>query len=336
MWAITNRTPYSADRTWLRDKDGEHRWAVVVKATFDVDAKGGVKLADSQVPPLHAPEHHGDPATSSLRYEADLVPDKPTTDILVNATAHVPKGKPMEHLTVSLRAGPVAKDLIVYGMRIYQRGLVGVTPSSPVPFEERPLVYEWAYGGTDTRDDDPRRHGFDRRNPSGRGFAVKSNRLLESPAHSIEYLSGSPAKAGPAGFGAIAAHWSPRVELAGTYDASWARTRRPLLPADYDPRFVLCSPADQRPPKHFLGGEPVALLHMTAAGLLRFTLPKVWLTFTTLFGRRREEHRAKLATVIIEPESMRLMMVWQTSLAVASRDVDHLDETIIREKPFLT
>jgi hypothetical protein len=35
--------------------------------------------------------------------------------------------------------------------------LVGVTPSSPVPFEERPLVYEWACGGTDTRDDDPRR-----------------------------------------------------------------------------------------------------------------------------------------------------------------------------------
>jgi hypothetical protein len=52
---VAIRTPYAADRTWLRDPDGGRRRAVAVKATFDLDAKGGVKLTDSQVPPLHAP-----------------------------------------------------------------------------------------------------------------------------------------------------------------------------------------------------------------------------------------------------------------------------------------
>ncbi len=336
MWAVTNRTPYAAERTWVRDRDGRHRWLVAVKATFDLGADGKVKLAEKQIPPLPVPEYHGDPASSSLRCEADLVPDKPTTDVLVNATAHAPGGKPVQKLVVGLRVGPVAKDLVVYGTRVFRAGLTGVSPSAPADFVQRPLIYEWAYGGTDTRDPDPGRHRIDQRNPVGKGFAVRDRHLVGQPAHSIEYPTGSAAKVGPAGFGALASHWSPRLELAGTYDEKWARSRRPLLPLDYDDRFVLCAPPDQRPPKHLQGGEPVALVGMTPSGVLRFALPKVWLTFTTHFGRRREDHRGKLGTVIIEPDAMRLMMVWQTSIAVRPSDVDSLDETIVREKPYLT
>jgi hypothetical protein len=49
MWALENRTPYRAGKTWARDKDGVHEWVVAVKATYDVYPNGQVKLADDQV-----------------------------------------------------------------------------------------------------------------------------------------------------------------------------------------------------------------------------------------------------------------------------------------------
>jgi len=36
MWALKNRTPYAAERTWVRDRSGAHHWIVAVKATFDL------------------------------------------------------------------------------------------------------------------------------------------------------------------------------------------------------------------------------------------------------------------------------------------------------------
>ena len=48
--------------------------------------------------------------------------------------------------------------------------------------------------------------------------------------------------------------------------------------------------------------------------MLRFELPKIYLVFTTYIRGQREEHRAILATVLIEPEEKKLALVWQTSL----------------------
>ncbi|HYO59313.1 DUF2169 domain-containing protein [Archangium sp.] len=334
MWAIKDKTPYASERTWIRDKSGAHRWIVAVKATFDIGVDGAVRLADEQVPPRFVPEHHGEPANSSLRYEADLVSEKSTTDILLNAHAHAPGGKPTRTVTVAFRVGTLTKELRVHGSRVFYRPLWGMALSDPLPFVERPIMYEWAYGGTDTCDSDPHNHGMDRRNPVGKGFATCEKNLLGQPGWSIEYPRGNPADTGPAGFGSIASHWSPRLEFAGTYDREWEQTRKPLMPLNYDERFVLCAPSDQRPPKHLTGGEPVALVNLTPQGLLRFTLPKVFLTFTTRFGRRVEEHPGKLATVLIEPQQMRVILCWQTSLLVRPTDVDYLDETLIRERPF--
>jgi hypothetical protein len=70
--------------------------------------------------------------------------------------------------------------------------------------------------------------------------------------------------------------------------------------------------------------------------LLRFELPRIYLTFTTHIRSRQEEHRAHLATVLLLPEEKRLAMVWQTALPVTQKDSDYLDSTTIQEKPFLT
>ena len=335
MWALTNRTPYKAERNWLRDKQGMHHWLVAVKATFDIAPTGKLTLADEQLPPLLAPEHRGEPATTSLRLDSDLLAKKPTTDVLLDACAHAPKGKAASTVLVSLRIGGLEKTLLVHGTRAYYSGPLGLTTSSPLPFTSRPIQYEWAFGGMDTGHPDPKKHRIDMRNPVGKGFSVSASRLEKQIAHAVEYPHGNFQKTGPAGFGPIASSWSPRLERAGTYDEAWDKSKKPLLP-DYDDTYAQSSPDDQRPAKPFAGGEVVTLVNLTPEGALRFELPKIAPTFRTRFGRRHEEHPATLATVFIATEDateeMKLSLVWQGSLRVPSRDADYLDETVIAEQ----
>jgi hypothetical protein len=331
VWALTNRTPYAAERTWTRDKTGAHHWLVAVKATFSVVDNRKPSLADEQMPPLLAAEYVGEPGKSSLRYEADLTLLKPTTDVIVNGRAHAPRGKPTRHVLVGLRLGTIGKVLLVHGTRVYYSGPFGITPCPAVPFVTQPISYERAFGGTDTKDPDPKRHACDLRNPIGRGFAVRSRSLIHQPAFNVQYPGGNASKVGPAGFGAIASYWSPRLELAGTYDARWEKSNRPLLAENYDERFVQCAPTDQRPARRLRGGELVGLMNLTPEGRLRFALPEARPRCRTFFGKRKEEHDCHLSTVIIEPDHRRLLLVWQADLPVAVRDIDHLDETVVEE-----
>ncbi len=332
MWTLTNKTAYAAERTWVRDKDGKHHWIVVVKATFDFTPAGRLKLADEQQPPLYEPEYFGEPGRSSLRCEADLVALKPGTDVIVNAHAHAPNGRPAREVPVAIRIGKLRKDLLVRGSNHYSP-VVGGMVSAPEPFITRPIVYELAFGGTDTLDDDPSKHSHDPRNPIGVGFAVRVEHLAGRPAPSISYPRGDPAKVGPAGFGALAGYWSPRRELGGTYDAHWSATKKPLLPDDYDEVSLLSAPTDQRVPGFLMGGEIIDLMNLTPEGALRLELPKVVVMCKTRVSGRNEEQRGRLVTVMIEPELGKLTMAWQTALRVAGPDVDYLDESIVWEKP---
>jgi hypothetical protein len=338
MWAIDNRTPYAAERNWTRDKRGAHLWIVAVKATFSIRDTGTLALADEQKPPVLAPEYHGEPGKSSLRLDSDLLSSKPCTDVIADAHAHAPRGRAAERVQVSMRVGELHKTLLVYGNRVYYKGGLagGLTTTQPQPFESRPIRYEWAYGGMDVIDPDPRRHRIDARNPIGVGFAVDPARLQHKPAPAVEYPSGDIANVGPAGFGPIDAAWSPRRELAGTYDEAWEKHRKPLLADDYQELYGSCAPADQRAVQHLHGGERVELVNLTPGGNLRFDLPKIYLTFTTHFGRRSEEHRSRMTAVVVEPEKMNVSLVWQTALPVPSKHTEYLDETTIAEKPYLT
>jgi|SRR5580658_5476802 hypothetical protein len=334
MWSLVNRTPYAAERNWIRDKTGVHHWLVAVRAMFSVRHAHSPTLADEQLPPALVPEHYGEPGRSSLRYDSDLLALRPGTDIVLDAEAHAPGGRLASTVTASLRVGDLRKTLLVHGERIYFVGATGgLTMTSPRPFAQRPIRYEVAYGGWDASD--PNRHGLDARNPVGRGFALRSERLVEKLAPAIEYPGRDPATSGPAGFGPIDPGWSPRRELAGTYDDHWQETKKPLLPDDYDERFSQSAPVDQQIVPHLRGGERVELINLTPEGLLAFDLPKLYFAFTTHFGGRAEEHRARLTGVRIEPGRSLLSMVWQTALAVRPSNIDYLDHTVIRQKEYL-
>lgn len=334
MWSITNHTPYKAESTWGRDKDGVHEWIVAVKGTFNIKPDGTVVLADEQLDPLLAPEYNGEAGVSSLLYDADLVAPKPTTDVVVNGTAYAPKGRPSKDFLVSVRVGQIEKVIRVIGNRRWKRGLFGLKASKTEPITQLPIIYEHAYGGYDQTDPDPKKQRMDPRNPVGCGVVAKSKHSLGQRLPNLLYPKGNIEKAGPAGFGAIDSHWSPRRELMGTYGKAWQQHRLPLLPEDWDPRSLLSSPLDQRPDTHLFGGEFVELLNLTPNGMLRFALPKVHCTFSTRIDGRTEEHRSRLSTVIIEPDYPRVMMVWLTSLACRT-NIDYLEETVVDEKPYI-
>jgi hypothetical protein len=331
MWAILNRTPYGTGRNWTRDPTGMHWWLVAVRATFTVSPQGRLRLSDEQPAPALAPEHFGEPGRSSLRYDSDLLAPRPGTDVLMLAQAHAPRGQRAVSVPVVLRIASLEKQLIVHGERVYFGGLLGLTTTRPRPFASRPIQYELAYGGCDQDDPDPRQHRIDARNPVGRGFARKTARLHGQPAHAIEYPGGKPESRGPAGFGPIDPAWLPRRALAGTYDERWAQAKKPLLPEDYDPAFAMSAPADQQFDRPLSGGDRVGLLNLTPEGTLVFDLPRISLRFRTKFGRKREEHPATLATVLLEPEERRVTLVWQSALRVAAPDLDHLDSTEVTE-----
>jgi hypothetical protein len=329
MWALTNHTPYKVGKTWGRDKDGVHEWIVAVKGTFNIQPDGRLALADEQIEPLLMPEYNGENGVSSLRYDADLVAPKPTTDVVLNGTAYAPKGRPTTEFLVSLCLGKIHKVIKVVGNRTWDQGLFGSSPSVPEPVTKVPIIYERAYGGFDQSDPDPKKQRMDTRNPVGCGLVAQ----VGQPLPNFEYPDGNLEKSGPAGFGAIDSFWSPRREFAGTYDKTWERDRMPLLPEDWDTRSLLCSPEDQRPDTHLRGGELVELINLTPNGVLHFALPKVYLTFSTRIDKRIEEHRGRLATVIIEPDHPRVIMVWLSSLQCRT-DVDYLEETVVREKAY--
>ncbi len=331
MWMLRNRTPYAAGRNWTRDKKGMPVWIVALKATFDVGADGKLTLADEQQPPALDPEYRGDPNKTSLRTDSDLLAVKPGTDVLLDAVAHAPRARPTQTVEVSLRVDRLEKTLLVHGTRVYYRGAAGLTTTAARPFVTQPIEWEWAFGGVDTHHKDPSKHRMDMRNPIGKGFALDPKVLENQPAHSIEYPRGNPAKVGPAGFGPLTSFWSPRLERSGTYDAAWEKTRKPLLPADYDPRASLAAPDDQRPQIPLRGGETMVLENLTPEGRLAFRLPTVIPAFATYVARRTVEHAGILATVYFATETKKLTLVWQTSLSVPSRDVQHLDFTEIRE-----
>jgi hypothetical protein len=350
MWQVDNRTPFAAERGWVRDRDGSEVWLVAVKATFDIHEDGSTTVSKEQPPVLRLPEHHGEPGQSSIKYDADLVLTKRSTDVIASGHAHAPPGTAVTQVDCGFRVGGLQKVVRVFGDRSW--GALGM--SEPQLFQKMPLLYERAYGGRDAQSATPEKD-WDWRNPVGTGFAVASRHArglalpnIEDPKALIKNWDDRPA---PAGLGPIASHWQPRVAFSGNYDDAWQKTRAPLLAADLDDRFFQCAPLDQQTAGFLRGGEAVSLLNLSARGRweglrgrLGFTLPKIYLGFETRFydGSREIHKKRALHTVIFEADHMdgdvccpRVSMVWHTALPCHFK-VQKLERTVITLKADLS
>lgn len=310
----------------MRDKNGAEVWLVAVKGTYIVRKNGTNRLAEKQINVCAAPEYSGEPGKSGLKYESDMILTKSATDIVLLGHAYAPKAKASTKADVMMKIGNLKKTLRVFGDRYWEKGLTGLKISEPKPFVRMPIVYERAFGGTDQKSDNPKEHGWESRNPVGKGFAVKPEHLNGQPLPNIELpgkeITSWKDRPVPAGFGPIPGNWEPRIRFAGTYDKKWEQERQPLLPKDFNEKYYQCAPPDQQVSGYLKGGEIVELYNLTSDGLLQFRLPDVGqdLLFLTDFGNTTEEHTAKLHTVILEPDERRFVMVWHTSLYCHGKD----------------
>jgi hypothetical protein len=300
-----------------------------VRGTFDMDAAGNLKPAEAQEDVRREPEYLGEPGRSSLRYDTDLVRSKLRTDVLLHGSAHAPGEKPASHVDVHLSVGPISKHLRVWGDRVWKLSPLGPKPSAPEPFTRLPITYERAYGGS-APPDAPQPLRQEARNPVGVGLFPSE----DEPVPNVEY-PGHPAGAAgwarPAGFGPIPPSWSPRRELAGTFDAAWEQRRMPLLPLDFQEGHFQCAPEDQQAPGLLRGGEDVLLEGLTPSGVWRFQLPRVPLGFRTRINGGTVDHRANVHTVILEPDARRITLVWQTALPCHDT-LYSLEQTTVYEK----
>jgi len=317
MWDLKNETSYSAGRGWYRDINGAEVWVVAVKATYSIQPDGSV------VPVTSLPINTGVvnyPDSEEMLYDTDLGPEKTATDILLNGHAWSPMNKQVADLFVGMKVAATCRLAKVTGRRVWN----GIEYSSPTHFTKMPLRYaNMASTGLDLEETC---------NPLG----VHSDPVTaENTSHlpEIEFLSDK----GYPGFGAVPRNWPDRLRYAGTYDQNWQDNRAPLFPEDLNSRFWQSAPPPQYATGQLRGGEIVTLANLTppdfsTSPIISFAIPKISLHLNTGFTDGSTHiHRAKMHTVIIEPDYPRFSVVWHSALPCHQR-VNMLDATTITEK----
>ncbi|XXY48655.1 DUF2169 domain-containing protein [Sorangium sp. So ce269] len=311
MLQLKNETAFQTGRAVLLDGRGAQVWVVVVKATFRFDEGGRVTLHEAQEPVNSAPLYAGDPGASSLLRDAEIVAQHPGTDVTLNATAHAPEGREVTELDVGVAVADLRRSARVLGDRRWEHGAFGLRKTPSAPFRVMPIRYERAFGGRDAG-------GEEARNPIGRGFATDARDLAGAPLPNIEdpgaLIQDAGSRPAPVGFGAVPPQWSPRRELAGTFDEAWQTRRAPLWPADFDPRHHRSAPPGLWSERHLIGGEPVSLRHLTPAPVVSFRLPRVEVVVYTWIAGERIRQRVRLDRVVLEPDERKLVLVWRSSL----------------------
>jgi hypothetical protein len=334
-----NATRMAAAYTLAIDVSGRELLVVVIKGTFRIPDEPGaaVHLDDVQLPLTMSDEFFGEPGLSAPKYEVDFAARKHRCDVLLNAVAHAPGGRPATRVAVSAQIGSWIKSFDVVGDCSWVSGVTGLRRTPTVPFMSMPITYDRAFGGTDDKHPDPSRHGAFMANPVGRGFHKQTayEYIDCTPLPNTEE-SGNPVTAfdgnyRPMSFGPIGRHWHPRAAYAGTYDQRWLDEGFPFLPPDFDERYFQAAPLDQQLPTG-IRDQHVTLINLTPNGRCDFVLPRFDAP-VHIFPRRgrREDLTAELDTILVEPEARTVALTWRLTRPL-KRDVFEVSEVLVGKK----
>jgi hypothetical protein len=318
---LINSTRMIAGYTMGMEPSGRELLVVVIKGTFRLPAEQGapLRLHEEQLPLVMSDIFYGEPGLSSPKYEVDFAPRKHRCDVLLNATAYAPGGRPTSRVEVGAAIGDWSKSFAVVGDRVWEAMGPGIGSSAPIPFTTMPISYDRAFGGVDQFHEDPAKHAAYMANPAGRGFhsQLVKEWVHGTPLPNTEEI-GQPVnwvdgKFRPMSFGAIGRHWKSRHPFAGTYDQNWLDNVFPFLPADFDERYYQSAPSDQQLPLP-AREQTVKLVNLTADGERVFVLPHFDAP-VHVFPKRgqREDLTAYIDTVLIEPDEERATMVWRVA-----------------------
>ncbi|WP_165176454.1 DUF2169 domain-containing protein [Desulfovibrio sp. ZJ369] len=196
-----------------------------------------------------------------------------------------PGGRPAPGGAVSIRVGPVRRELAVFGDRFWRAG----APSEPRPAERMPLTWAQAFGGEGCAENPLGKGAARAETPWGENARPLPN--VEDPATGL--MLAPDARPVPACFLPIPPDAPSRLALAGAYGAAWLAEHWPGFPADVDEMFFnLAAPAQRLPAGYFTGGEEVEIRHMhPGKAVLQSRLPR---KRVRVFATRREARAARL------------------------------------------
>jgi hypothetical protein len=286
----------------------------------------------------------GDPRSSTVKYETDLVPYKSAADVVLIGRAHAPDGKAVRQMDVAIKVADRQKTMRIIGHRkCLYRAHRPPAFTEPAPFTEMEPRYERAYGGKDLRSE-PALPFYYPRNHLGTGLAVKNLPEVidglalpnqEDPGDLLapeRVVLGEPERWNrqplPRGFGWFQRTWYPRCSFTGAVPGfvdpaevmreeelglvprgQIALARRFRLPS-LDARFHDGASLGLVLP-YLAGGERIDLIHLTPEGRLEFFLPRDPPRLLLDIGLGENELTAVPHTVCIRPEDRQVDLVWR-------------------------
>jgi len=301
---------------------------ILVKGTFDLVPDAPARLrAESDLPTGDL--HVDDDAGKSVAYASDFAVLKPRADVTAVGHAQAPGGSsPAAQVIFRFGAGNNRFDrtLVVFGDRRWQKSILTLAPTAPLPFERIPLVYERAFGGP----------SFEK-NPLGVGHQAAAGadgiaRLpnVELPRHLVTSPGDAPP---PASFAPVPITWKERWSKLGTYDRTWFKTRWPYFPEDFDATHFQSAPAPQQV-DHLGGDEPYELVGMHPAHpALRGRLPglraRAFVQRTREQGGAFTEVRLVLDTAAFDVDALKVNLVWRGLLEVSDEDAPEIQHVFV-------
>jgi hypothetical protein len=333
-----------------QDEEGNPVFSLLTKRTYDFAPDRAVTRAEKDEPLRAIDEYYdmGDAQTATVKYEADLVPFKPLTDVVFVGKAVAAGGKPVTAMDVGLQVeGAGAKIVRVIGNRrcVFQAGRPPLfTP--PEPFTEMEIRYDYAYGGKDKKSlpEGPFHYP---RNDMGRGVVLKYTKELvdgmelpniEDPADLLtpegivlNAPEAWPRAPMPQGLGWFQRTWYPRAFYAGSippYVSTDTMTKEEFLGLIWKDHIVLArksklpgfhvrflqgaSPGLSFP--YLKGNETIKLRGLTPEGMIKFSLPGEAPVMRLDIGQGMKGLEPVLHTVQIRGEERQVDLVWRGSL----------------------
>ncbi|EHL1440696.1 DUF2169 family type VI secretion system accessory protein [Escherichia sp. HH26CH] len=266
MIDVENHTPFPCLAFEKYGRYGVRFDVITFKMTFRLKNGYYADLADRQAGLVMADEYYGEPETSSLKYETDLVLRKKNTDIHIIGSA-MPAGGSASEWMAGVRVGNFSKRLCLSGPRYWRYEGQRWRLSSPEKTDTIPLRYELAYGGFwQTEGQSP--HSFSA-NPVGCGFypdisVLDTEQQYVAPQITRYHLPDDndffiETLCTPQGTGPMSRWWQNRLQFAGTYDNTWREERFPFFPDDFNEHFYNSAHPELVLPGYLTGNECIVL-----------------------------------------------------------------------------
>ncbi len=329
-----NHSPFPHASFEKATTKGQFFDVIVVAGTFGLEHGQPLYPLPTHRPLVTADRYVGEPETSALLEETQIVVAKRRTDIHLLGHARAKDSKPRSRWDVGFALGEIKKTARVTGLRAWGwTPLSGWSLSAPTATEQVALHSGNAFGGYLSRRIEARAdETLDRyddqlsdtclTNPVGLGYT--GDAALERSAFYraaqieaiTEPINDIRKTYSPVCFGPRARWCSDRLALAGTYDAQWQNEHFPYLPPDFDFGFYQSAQPDLISPDFLQGDEPLALIGCTASGELKSQLPGIrLLAILTDDGGHRESVGMRLDTVSIDLDERVVQLVWRLTVS---------------------